>query len=84
MIIIQLFIYYLPFIINLIIKEIIIDMPPYPAMLEITQQDPPNVPESKFSKDFRDFIRQCLIKDVKKRPRINELLKHPFLKKAKN
>lgn len=59
------------------------NLPPYPAMLKITQQDPPNVPESKFSKEFRDFIRQCLIKDVKKRPRINELLKHPFLKKAK-
>ena len=58
------------------------NLPPYPAMLKITQQDPPNVPESKFSKDFRDFIHQCLIKDVNKRPRISELMKHAFLKKA--
>eukprot|EP01083_Nonionella_stella_P118641 354250_1 len=57
-------------------------LPPYPAMLKITQQDPPNVPESKFSVEFRDFIRQCLIKDVEKRPRINELLKHSFVQKA--
>eukprot|EP01084_Bolivina_argentea_P261543 442019_1 len=57
------------------------NLPPYPAMLKITQQDPPNVPES-FSKEFRDFIRQCLTKDVSKRPRINELIKHPFIKKG--
>jgi len=58
-------------------------LPPYPAMLKITQQAPPTVPESLFSTEFRDFIHHCLIKDVTKRPRINELLKHPFLQNAK-
>lgn len=55
------------------------NLPPYPAMLKITQQEPPNVPESKHSKEFRDFISQCLIKDVKQRPKVQELVKHPFL-----
>jgi len=59
------------------------NLPPYPAMLQITQQESPNVPEDKFSDEFRDFIRQCLIKDVKQRPRINEVLKHSFLVNAK-
>jgi len=57
-------------------------LPPYPAMLKITQQDPPNVPESKFSAEFRDFIRQCLTKNVNARPRVGELLSHPFLAKS--
>eukprot|EP01084_Bolivina_argentea_P004961 9389_1 len=59
------------------------NLPPYPAMLKITQQAPPNVPESKFSKEFRDFIAKCLIKDVNKRPKIAELTKHVFFKNAK-
>ena len=57
-------------------------LPPYPAMLQITQQESANVPDDQFSAELRDFIAQCLTKDVKKRPRIQELAKHPFLEKA--
>lgn len=38
----------------------------------------------KFSKSFREFVKTCLVKDPNRRPSAEELLQHPFLKKAKS
>lgn len=37
-----------------------------------------------WSKPFLDFVASCLIKDPLKRPSAADLLKHPFLEKAKD
>jgi serine/threonine protein kinase len=36
-----------------------------------------------FSTEFRDFVRQCLVKDPQNRPSANELLEHPFIQKGR-
>ena len=36
---------------------------------------------SKWSKEFNDFVSQCLIYDPEKRPSAIDLLSHPFIKK---
>eukprot|EP00490_Sorites_sp_Unknown_P012850 CAMPEP_0114658026 /NCGR_PEP_ID=MMETSP0191-20121206/14975_1 /TAXON_ID=126664 /ORGANISM="Sorites sp." /LENGTH=432 /DNA_ID=CAMNT_0001878915 /DNA_START=16 /DNA_END=1315 /DNA_ORIENTATION=+ len=59
------------------------DYPPYPAMLKITRDDPPTLPNDNFSKKFRDFVSKCLTKDVTKRATINELKQHKFITHAK-
>lgn len=38
--------------------------------------------ETTWSSDFRDFVRNCLIKDVQDRPDGSVLLKHPLLTKC--
>jgi len=59
------------------------ELPPLRALFLITTKGIPDLKEpQKWSNDFKDFIRQCIIKDVDKRPNANGLLPHPFLKKA--
>lgn len=42
--------------------------------------DPPCLPDDQgFSEDFKDFVKRCLTKDYKQRPKYNQLLEHPFL-----
>jgi len=36
----------------------------------------------KWSNEFKDFVRRCLDKEPETRPEAQELLKHPFLRKA--
>lgn len=50
-------------------------------MKYITMKETPNLPEGKFSADFRDFIHRCLKKQGGTRPTASELLKHPFIVK---
>lgn len=38
----------------------------------------------KFSPECVDFVKRCLVKDQKQRATAEELLDHPFLKKASN
>lgn len=45
--------------------------------------DPPCLPEDQgFSENFKDFVKRCLTKDYKQRPKYNQLLEHPFLKSS--
>jgi len=58
---------------------------PMRAIFMIPTSDPPTLPNpEKWSKDFNDFLKVCLIKDPDKRPTATHLLKnHPFITKAK-
>lgn len=47
----------------------------------IRDAPPPSLPDS-FSKEFRDFIGQCLKRNPDDRVSVNHLLQHPFLKKT--
>ena len=59
--------------------------PPYAQMhalrvLFLIPKNPAPVLEgSKFSKNFKDFVRLCLHKNAKRRPSASDLLKHPFV-----
>lgn len=57
------------------------DKNPYAAMVSITQSDAPFLqrPE-RFSKNFQDFLRKCLVKDPNKRATIKQLMNHEHIK----
>lgn len=57
---------------------------PMRAIFMIPSRAPPKLSEpSNWSDDFNDFIAKCLIKNPDDRPTATELLKHPFITKAK-
>jgi len=57
---------------------------PMRAIFMIPSRPPPKLTEpDKASKDFNDFVAQCLIKNPEQRPTAADLLKHPFITKAK-
>jgi serine/threonine protein kinase len=59
------------------------EYPPLRALFLITTKGiPPLKDTGKWSAEFMDFYSKCLEKDHDKRPDANELLKHPFLKRA--
>jgi len=57
---------------------------PMRAIFVIPNRDPPKFSEpKKWSEEFNDFIKQCLIKNPDERWAAKDLLKHKFVKKAK-
>lgn len=56
---------------------------PYRALFLIPKNEPPRLEGSQFSKAFRDFVAYCLRKAPSERPSADQLLAHPFLKRAR-
>lgn len=51
----------------------------------IPNSEPPTLPNQKdFSTEFNDFLKICLMKNPEQRPSATDLLKHPFIVKAKS
>lgn len=56
----------------------------FEVMTTILTQDAPVLSGDQFSENFKSFVNQCLIKQVKDRPKYNVLMKHPFIQHYKN
>lgn len=53
------------------------------AMFAIATQPPPTLKQpEKWSKEFNEFVSLCLQKNPQHRATCDQLLKHPFIKKA--
>ncbi|XP_076437179.1 serine/threonine-protein kinase 10-like [Babylonia areolata] len=58
------------------------EMHPMRVLIKIHKSEPPTLEKPrKWSKEFKEFIAKCLIKDPKMRPTAAELLELPFLKR---
>ncbi|KAD4887898.1 hypothetical protein E3N88_19970 [Mikania micrantha] len=60
--------------------------PPMKVLLMTLQNAPPGLDyerDKRFSKSFKEMVAACLVKDPKKRPSSEKLLKHPFFKNAR-
>jgi mitogen-activated protein kinase kinase 7 len=52
----------------------------FEVLTKVLDSDPPSLPDNQgFSEEFKDFVKCCLTKDYKQRPKYNQLLEHPFL-----
>ncbi|XP_021593479.1 serine/threonine-protein kinase BLUS1 isoform X3 [Manihot esculenta] len=61
--------------------------PPMKVLLMTLQNAPPGLDyerDKRFSKSFKEMVATCLVKDPKKRPTSEKLLKHQFFKHARS
>jgi len=59
------------------------DYPPLRALFLISTKGIPGLQTaSEWSPEMNDFLKQCLTQEPEDRPGANQLLEHPFLKKA--
>ena len=58
------------------------DIHPMKVLFLIPKNPPPRL-EGNYTKAFKEFIELCLQRDPKDRPTSRELLKHPFVRRAK-
>ncbi|GBO12913.1 Serine/threonine-protein kinase 24, partial [Araneus ventricosus] len=58
------------------------DLHPMKVLLLIPKSNPPQL-NGNYSKHFREVVEACLNKDPANRPTAKELLKFPFIRKAK-
>ena len=68
--------------------ELALGEPPYSdihpmKVLFLIPKNPAPVLEGNFGKEFKDFIHRCLQKEPQKRPSARDLLRHPWVRKAK-
>lgn len=58
------------------------DTHPMKVLFHIPKAPAPRLEGSDYTKEYKDFVASCLIKDPDRRPTAKELLKHRFIQRA--